>query len=219
MDRFTADFRQLSQLDVGILRLRPVAAGPRRTFPPVERSAVKASLGLGKSIDKKLALLAETVGIGDRPPTVTVLRPSTTMASLALSKSSALTVALGFGGSAFVFFGALGSVGVYGSTTREIGTYETIGMGLFFPAVGASVGGELTFVLGTPADLAGPYYSAGVTVAPAVLGVGGQLLFSPGPPLTFMGISISLSANTPSELPVTVTLEVTNTWTQPRLKF
>jgi len=111
------------------------------------------------------------------------------------------------------------SAGLYASTTREIGTYFTLGIGLFIPGVGASIGGEFTVIVGTPSDLSGPYLSAGVSVAPAVFGVGASLLFSPGPPLTLMGLTISLSANTPSEIPLVIALEATDTKIQPRVRF
>jgi len=79
--------------------------------------------------------------------------------------------------------------------------------------------GEFTVIVGTPLDLSGPYLSAGVSVAPAVFGIGAALLFSPGPPLTFMGVTVSITANTPSEIPITLVLEATDTKIKPFVRF
>jgi hypothetical protein len=218
VDNFTADLRQADKVNLDLLTFRPVTAAPRRPLSPIERTGLKSALSLGKSFDSRLALMSDVMKIGDSPPSLSVLLPAKP-AMFAISKSKFVTVALGVAGAGFAIWGSLASGGVYGSSTREVGAFFTIGVGLFLPAVGASIGGELTFVLGTPADFSGPYVSAGLSVAPAVLGVGGQLLFSPGRPLVFMGISVSLSANTPSECPVTFVLEATDTKIKPLLRF
>jgi hypothetical protein len=219
MDRFTADLRQLDKLNPDLLDFRPVTAAPRQQLGPFERASLKSALSLGKGIDSKLGLMADVLNIGDSPPVVSVLRPASTPVGVTISKSTHLTVAFGIAASAFAFWGGLASAGFYGSTTREVGAFFTHGIGIFFPSIGASAGGELTFILGTPSDFKGPYWSAGVSVAPAILGVGAQLLFLPGFPLVFMGVSVSLSANTPSELPVTFVMEITDTSTKPLLRF
>jgi hypothetical protein len=141
----------------------------------------------------------------------------------ALSKSTNLTIAAALTESAFAGVGAVVSGGVYGSTTREIGVFATGGGGIF-TNFGLSAGGEYTYVLGTPADFAGPYFGVGVSISgPPPIGVGGMLLFSPTltipVTLTLMGFSVSVTVNTPSPIPVTVTAEVTNTKIWPVLRF
>jgi hypothetical protein len=220
MDRFTADLRQVDNLNISLLNLRPVRAAPPKPLGSFEKASLNAALGLGKNLDPRLALMAETVGVGEKPPAVTILRPTKPPSGLAVSKSSDLTIALGVGGAGFALFGSLASAGVYGSTTREIGVFLTIGIGLFLPAVGVSGGAELTFIFGTPADFKGPYLSAGVGISVGpVAGIGGSLLFAPGPPVTLMGYSLTFTANTPSVLPVTIVLEATDTKTKPVLRF
>ncbi len=195
-----------------------MTAVPRQPLTVTAKNALKGALALGKSLDPKLSLMSDVTTLGSTPGTTTVLRPAGTP-SFALSSSTQLTMAVGFAGAGFALFGSVASIGVYASTTREVGGYLTLGIGLFIPGVGASSGGEFTIILGTPFDLSGPYLSAGVSVAPAVFGVGCALPFSPGPPLTLMGLTVSLSANTPSEIPLVITLEATDTKIKPFVRF
>jgi hypothetical protein len=194
-------------------------------LPQVERDALVSALDVGKTFSPALGSLLEIVRVGISRPTVTVLRPSKMPVNFALSKSSQLTVAAALTVSAFASIGVVGSGGVYGSTTREIGVFLSGGGGIF-TNVGLSGGGEYTFIFGTPADFAGPYFGVGVSVSgPPPLGVGGTLLFSPSMPptlpitLTLMGFSVSVTVNTPSPIPVTVTMVVTDTKIWPVLKF
>jgi hypothetical protein len=220
MDRFTADLRQVSNLNMSLLALRPVTAAPVKPLGSFEKASLSAALAMGKGLDPRLSLMADTVAVGEKPPAVSILPPTKPPTGLTVSKSTDLTVALGVGGAAFALFGSVASAGVYGSTTREIGVYLTFGIGLFLPAVGVSGGAEMTFIFGTPADFKGPYLSAGISVsAGPVAAIGGALLFSPGPPPVLMGYSITFTANTPSVLPVTIALEVTDTKTKPVLRF
>lgn len=220
MDRYTADLRQFNNLNFNLLTGRPVTAAPQRPLGSFERTSLTAAVALGKSLDSRLAIMQETMKVGEKPPSVSLLRPSKPPSGFAVSKSSQLTIAVGVGGAGFALFGSLASAGLYGSTTREIGAYFTLGFGFFLPAVGLSGGLEMTYIFGTPADFAGPYLSAGVGVsAGPVAGIGGALLFAPGPPVTLMGYSLTFSANTPSVLPVTIVLEVTDTKTKPLLRF
>lgn len=219
MRQFTLDFSKAGNVNINLLTFRPVTAVPRLPASPTAKTALKAGLDLGKILDPKLALMADVVSLGTGSPSVSTLRPATPPPSFAISSSRNQTMAVGFAGAGFALFGSVASAGVYASTTREIGGYLTFGIGLFLPGVGASIGGEFTVIAGTPGDLSGPYLSAGVSVAPAVLGVGAALLFSPGPPLTLMGLTISLSANTPSEVPLTIVLEATNTKIKPFVRL
>ena len=175
------------------------------------------SPGLGKVL--------EAVNVGVKPPALSVLRPRLMPVSFAFSSSRELTVSMALTVSAFAGIGVVGSGGIYGSTTREIGVFLTGGGGLF-SNFGLSAGGEETIILGTPADFAGPYFTVGVSVSgPPPIGVGGALLFAPTLPLTspitltLMGFSVSVTVNTPSPLPVTVTAEVTDTKIWPVLRF
>jgi hypothetical protein len=227
MQSFKADFRQLEQLD-GASLPRPVPikpAPPRRILSSRERDALASTLDFGKAFSPSLGSLKEVLDIAVSPPAVSVLAPRRMPIGFAFSKSGEVTVAAGITGSAFAAIGISISGGVYASTTREKGTFVTSAGGIMFN-VGLSLGPELTFILGTPADLAGPYFAAGVAVSgPSFIGVGGNLLFAPSVPptipltLTLMGFSFSITANTPSPIPTTVVLEVSDTKIWPGLKF
>lgn len=227
MQSFRADFRQLDRLEGAVLpRPTPVRSAPgRRVLPQGERAALVSALEFGKTFSPALGSLLEIVNVGVSPPALTVLRPLLMPVGFALSKSTNLTIAGALTVSAFAGVGVVGSGGIYGSTTREIGVFLTGGGGIF-TNLGLSGGGEYTFILGTPADFAGPYLGVGVSVSgPPPIGVGGMLLFSPTLPLTIpitltlMGFSVSVTVNTPSPIPVTVTAEVTNTKIWPVLRF
>src|SRR5262249_7454651 len=92
----------------------------------------------------------------------------------------------------------------------------TVGGGIIFNSPSLSLGAEVTWIFGTPADFSGPYF--GLAVGGGV-GVSGTvtLLFAPTLPLsvpltlTLMGGSFNVSATTPTKFPVTVTIQVTNT--------
>jgi hypothetical protein len=211
------DLRQANRVDPKLLSLRPVVGAPHQRLSPEAKPVLKAGLELGRSFDPKIALMDDVASLSYGTP-ATLLRP-TSAPAFALSSSAQLTMAVGITGWGFVLYGSGFSTGVYGSTTREIGGYLTLGVGLFVPAIGLSGGGEFSVILGTPLDLSGAYLSAGISVAPSVFGVGAALLFAPGPPLTLMGISVSLTANTPSAVPVTITLEATDTKIKPFLRF
>ena len=227
MESFRADLRQLDRLEGAFLpRPTPLRSAPRRRdLPQVERSALVSALEFGKTFSPTLGSLLEIVNVGASPPKLSVLRPLRMPVGFALSKSTNLTIAAAVTVSAFAVVGVVGSGGLYGSTTREIGVFLTGGGGIF-TNVGLSGGGEYTFILGTPADFAGPYFGVGVSVSgPPPIGVGGTLLFSPRLPLTIpitltlMGWAVAVTVNTPSPIPVTVTLEVTNTKLWPKLRF
>jgi hypothetical protein len=91
---------------------------------------------------------------------------------------------------------------------------------LVFNTPGLSAGIEVTLVFGGPSDLAGPYFgiSVGVTLVAGIGGgVTGTVLFSPTfagttiTSFTLMGVALNFSASTGFKLPVTVSLEMTNT--------
>jgi hypothetical protein len=227
MQLFRVDFRQLDRLEGAFLpRPAPVRPAPgRRVLPQGERAVLVSALEFGKRFSPALGPLLEIVNFGVKPPALSVLRPLAMPVGFAVSKSTYLTIADALTASAFAGIGAVVSGGVYGSTTREIGVFATGGGGIF-TNFGLSAGGEYTFILGTPADFAGPYFGIGVGVSgPPPIGVGGMLLFSPtlSPTmpitLTLMGFSVSVTVNTPSPIPVTVTAEVTNTKIWPVLRF
>jgi hypothetical protein len=225
MQSFRADFSQLGRLEGAFLpRPTPVRPAPgRRALPQGERAALVSTLEFGKRFSLTLGSLLEIVNVGASPPALSVLRPLAMPVGFALSKSTNLTIAAALTESAFAGIGAVVSGGVYGSTTREIGVFATGGGGIF-TNFGLSAGGEYTYVLGTPADFAGPYFGVGVSISgPPPIGVGGMLLFSPTltipVTLTLMGFSVSATINTPSPIPVTVTAEVTNTKIWPVLRF
>lgn len=202
---------------------------------PNERTALFSALNFGKSFAPALTLPAEVLGIAIAPPPKSIRAPVKMPVGFAFSKSGEITMAGGLTGTAFAAIGIIVSGGVWASTTRDAGTFVTTGSG-FFTNVGASFGPEVTVILGTSADLSGPYFSVGVGVSgPSFIGVGGALLFSPssvprfigGPgsavtlplTLTLMGYSFTVTANTPSPIPTTVVLEVTDTKVWPKIEF
>jgi len=203
----------------------PIPSGRgRKPLSPTEASALKASLRLGNTfgLSPLLKTAEEIVALASPPKVAVALRPPSvgTLISKALvikfSSSSELTGALAVAASLSAVVGVLGSFGVYASTIREVGFFSTVGAGIFFNTPGAGVGGEATIILGTPTDFAGPYFGITVGVGTGV-GVAITLLFSPTLPLslpvvlTLMGFAFNVSAVTPTRLPVTVSIEVTNT--------
>src|ERR1017187_925566 len=227
MQSFKADFSQLAFLDGESLpKPAPVrSAPPRRRLPQGERDALVSALDVGKIISPSLGSLLEILKVGITPPSISLSRPTAMPVHFAISKSSQLTVAGALTVSAFAAVGVVGSGGVYGSTTGEVGVFLSGGGGIF-TNYGVSGGGEYTFIFGTPADFAGPYFGVGVSVSgPSPIGVGGTLLFSPSMPptppitLTLMGFSVAVTVGTPSPIPVTVSAVVTDTKIWPVLRF
>ena len=187
----------------------------------LEVAALKAAIRLAKPVNPMLATLEEMIDIGSKPTRATLLAPAKMpiiggAPIIKFSGSSQLTGAFGAAGSAAWGIGFLVSVGLYASNTPEVGVFSTLGGGIFVNTPGASIGGELTLILGTPLDFSGPYLGVSVSAGTG-LGVTGTLLFSPTLPLTFppiltlMGCSINFSAVTPTKLPLTVAITVTNT--------
>ena len=227
MQSFRADFTQLALLDGDALpKPKPVRlAPPRRRLSEGERDALVSTLETGARALASLNALLEAIKVGISHPPVSLHRPTTMPVNFALSKSSQLTVAGAVTISAFASVGVVGSGGVYGSTTGEIGVFLSGGGGIF-TNVGLSGGGEYTFIFGTPTDFSGPYFGVGIGVSgPPPIGVGGTLLFAPSMAptfpitLTLMGFSVSVTVNTPSPIPVTVTAVVTDTAIWPVLRF
>jgi hypothetical protein len=189
----------------------------------VETSALKAALQVGSTfgLSPLLSTAQEIVNIASPPKvTTSILKPvkkliSSTVA-INFSTSSELTGAIAFASSLAAVATAVGSFGIYGSTTKEVGFFSSIGAGITFNTPGASVGGEFTLILGTPTDFAGPYFGIAFSAGTGT-SVGVTLLFSPAvggtPPLilTLMGLAVNVSATTPTKLPLSVTIEVTNT--------
>jgi hypothetical protein len=226
MDQFTFDCRQLDQWDSVSQPPVPVRDGSRmRPGSPKELAALKSAARFGKLFNPLMGNLEEVVGIASKPPKVTLVAP-TKMAvgggrPRILFKSSPsmdMTASLAIAGSiaSGIGPGGLVSMGVFASTTREWGTFVTLGGGLFFNTPTASIGGEFTSIAGTPSDFSGPYLGVSGGFG-TVVGATFTVLFSPTLPLTvpltltFMGVAISLSAVTPADLPVTISIEVTNT--------
>lgn len=227
MQSFRADLRQLDRLEGALLpRPTPLRLAPRRReLPRVERAALVSALELGKRFSPTLSSLLETINVGTRPPALAVLRPIRMPVGFALSKSKGVTIACALTYQAFAGVGEVISGGVYGSTTREVGLFVSGGVGIF-TNLGVSGGGEYTYIMGAPADFAGPYFGVGVSVSgPPPIGFGGTLLFSPALPLsipltlTLMGWSVAVTVSSPSPIPVSVTLEVTDTKIWPALRF
>ena len=221
MDTFTFDCRQLADLPSLPMPVPLAAKPPRKPLSTEEQSAVRTAIRAGKAVGPGLAVVEEVIDVGSRPVKAAFLTPASMRTVsretvIKFSTATDLTVALGTAASGAFLGTIIGSVGVDASTTREVGIFSTVGVGVTSNSPSASVGGELALVFGTPADLAGPYFGIAVG-AGSGMAVTGTLLFSPTLPLIFpleftlMGVSLNLSATLPTKLPVSVTLEVTET--------
>lgn len=213
MKQYTADFRQFANIDPTKLKWTSVPVRPpTRVLSADERKALKSALAVGGATSQTLANCEEIIDVGFHPPTVRLFSPLTCPPGFAVSKSLDLTISAGLNLSGYIGLLGTGTAGLYGSTTREIGVFATVGTGIATNA-GVSAGVEYTFIFGTPNDFRGVYIGAGIGVSGSTgVGVSGMLLFSPGPPLTLMGYSLTVGVSSPSPIPVTVTLDVTNTW-------
>ena len=218
------------RLDLSQLTVRPdpsrgkiVYAGRRTPESTTRRSAVQAALELAHPLDASLGPVLDVLGISVRPPAVAVI-PSPTV-PMASHTRTAYTAALSLTGTAAWVAGINLAAGIYGSSTGEFGWFDTAGFVLGFVS-SASGGIEYTIIFGSPADFAGLFVSFQASISPGTLvfAAGASLLFSVSGPvgghgstLRFMGLSINLTAGTPS-LPVSFTVEWSNTWTHPLLK-
>jgi len=232
MDKFTLDCTQLAHWDY--VKQPPVLVrngASTRALPAEEAAAMKSAARLGKFFNPALAPLEEILDIASKPLAVKLLPPSAMSVVSAIgaavptfkfSSSSELTGALAFAGSGAAVIGIVVSLGVYASTVREVGTFATVGGGLFFNTPGASLGGEATIILGTPADFSGPYFAVGASSGTGTA-LGINVLFAPEtgwrpsmPPkipktLTLMGFAVNYSWVTPTRFGTTVSIEVTDT--------
>jgi hypothetical protein len=217
MDSFRADFRDLDKLNIAQRAIPIPRPSPRQVLGNTERSVLKATASFAENFDSRAKVVSETIRVAEQPPAVTLLAPSTV--PLASGAPGALTVALGL--DLEIFVGMLGGVaqgGVYGSTSPEVGLFRSLGVGLFMLNLGVSVGPTLTIIFGPPSVLAGNMVGMQISVSfPGTkIGGGGALLFLPSP-FRFAGFAVSLSAGA-SVIPVTVSLQITDTKLTPLLK-
>jgi hypothetical protein len=224
MHQLKFDYTQLDRWD--IVKQPPVPIPSGRSTKPLsagEISTLQAAIRLGNKFN--LSPVLKTMGdmidvargpkvvVSISPPTVSLVTPALV---INMSTSNEVTFALGVAASASALFGVLGSIGFYISSTGEVGWFDTVGAGLFFNTASFSVGGELTAIAGTPTDFKGLFFGVSVGFGVGVGGTG-TVLFSPTLPLglpvvlTLMGAAFSISAVTPTKLPVTVSVEVTFT--------
>jgi hypothetical protein len=224
MNQFTVDARQLDNWDfMSQLPVKIPSGRGKKALGSTETSALKAALSVGSTfgLSPLFSTAEEVVNLASPPkPATSILKPLKNLVSstvaIKFSSSPELTGALAVASSLSAVATALGSFGVYASTIREVGFFSSIGAGITFNTPGAAVGGEVTMILGTPSDFAGPYFGLAVGAGTGVSGAV-TFLFSPvlgGTPLlilTFMGLAFNISATTPTKLPVSVTIEVTNT--------
>lgn len=219
------------QLDLSQLTVQPdpsrgktVFAGPRAPRTPAQRSVIKTALELARPLDPTLGAALAVMDISESPPTVSVM-PSPTV-PMASRSAFAFTAAVGLTGTAGWVAGLNAEGGVYGSTTPEFGVFFTGGyvLGLW---AGAGGGIEYTLIFGTPSEFAGPFFAVQASVGPTIFGglaIGGSVLFAISPPtpagrttLSFMGFTVNVTGGW-SELPVSVSVEWSNTWIHPLLK-
>jgi hypothetical protein len=243
MDKFTLDCRQLENWDFVSQLPVPLSNGYNgRRLNSTEAAALNSTVRFGKALDPGLGCLEDLFDIANKPVAATLRAPvsmhgvtARTLASGAaaavapyipvLKFSSAHDLTGAFGGAVSstipvtVFVGA--SAGVYISTTREVGIYYTIGGGLT-TSPGSSLGGELTLIVGTPADFMGPYLGISLGGNAGGASVTGTVLFtldaaSTPAVITLMGVTINVSGA--AKVPVYVSIEVTNTGKLGSLKF
>ena len=220
MRNFTLDLSQMTVVPTQSMGTI-VTPGPRTQRSSPERALIKTALEFGRPFNSNWGSALEVLEASETPPAVKVV-PSATVA-MASKRSSDLTLAVGWTGTASMVAGLNLSGGLYGSTTGEFGVFGTGGYVLGIIS-GYSGGVEYTFVFGTPSDFAGPFVSIQASVGPKVLGglsIGGSLLFSPGPPgmmgrvpLTFMGFTINGTVGA-SALPFSISVEWSVTTTKP----
>ncbi|HPE73189.1 MAG TPA: hypothetical protein PK018_13655 [Candidatus Competibacter sp.] len=227
MQQLTLDCRQLDQWDfVNQPPVRLPGTRSKKSLSTTEATALKSAIGLGSTLGlgNIFKTAEEVVNIASSPSVATsVLKPSKgilTSPSLAIkfTSSSEVTGSIAAAGSLSAVIGVTGSFGIYASTTREIGIFSTIGGSLTLNSPGAAAGGEVTLIIGTPSDFAGPYFGVSVGVGTGVAAAV-TLLFSPtfpstpGAPLvlTYMGAAFNVSAVTPTKFPVNISIQVTNT--------
>jgi hypothetical protein len=222
MDGFTLDCRELENWDFEAQPPIPLPNGrtPKR-LQPREVTGLKSALGLGKSFSPPLATAEELLGIaGGGVPATILVPPGMRLSSkyrVTFSKSPFFTGSGAIAGSANAIAGGVLAGGIYASTTREVGVFVTYGAGLFINTPAASIGQEWTFIKGTPVDFSGIYFGVGLslTAIPPFFCIGVTVLFSPtfGTPLilTLMGLALDFQASTPTRLPATLAITVTNT--------
>ena len=163
------------------------------------------------------SLLKEPISVSETKPTIAVTMPSTVPVGLTPKPSvTDITLAVGLNVDVFAVIGVVGSAGLYGSTTPELGVFASVGGG-WWTNVGVGAGPVIELIFGTPSDLSGVSWGIGCDVRFMTGAIGGLLLFSP-PPFRFLGIAVSLAVG-PTAIPAfDVTVQVTNTFTKPLLK-
>jgi hypothetical protein len=222
MDKLTFDCRQLEQWDFVKQPPVPLRSGAtRQPLAPAEVAALKSAARFGKFLTPILGTMEEVLDIASTPVAVTVLPPAklliAAIPTIKFSTSRDFTGSIAIAGSASFGVGFIADMGFFASTTREVGSFVTLGTGLFFNTFGGSLGGEVTLIAGNPTDFSGPYFGVSIGAGTSV-GFTETALFIPTPPppalptvLTFMGAAFNVSAVTPTKLPVTVALQVTDT--------
>jgi hypothetical protein len=217
MDFFRGDFRDLDKLNIAQFAKPIPPPSPRQVLGNTQRAVLKSAASFGENLDTRCKLLSEIIRIAETPPGMALLLPATI--PLVAAASSALTVAIGLDFEIFV--GMLGGVaqgGAYASSTPEVGLFRSLGVGLFLLNAGISVGPAVSFIFGPPSVLAGNMIGVqvGVSFPGTKFGAGGALLFVTNP-IRFAGFAVSASAGA-SVLPVTVSLQITDTKLMPLLK-
>jgi hypothetical protein len=226
MDKFTLDCSQMERWD--FVRQPPVPivnVPPKRPLMGNDLAALQSALRWGKALGIPAARLAgEVVDIASKPVAATLISPTKLLAAavsvlpvIKFSTKTQITESIGLTSTVAMAIGIVGSAGVYASSAREVGAFLTGGGGVFVNTTFASTGVEFAHIFGPPSDFAGPYFGISVSVG-EVLSAGATLLFAPTlplsvpPVLTLMGVAINFSGGTPTLLPVTVSVQVTDTF-------
>jgi len=225
MKQIIFDLRRMNAIDV--TKLVPLRSVPHRALPPVEQAFVKTAFELGKLTDPGFKLLLEVEEIAEKPNVALVFDPFPTLTavgpagaprfSISVSRKKDVTVSAGGSASAGIVGGVAFSMGLYASSTKEVGFFVT-GGGVFGLIIGASGGPELAYIMGGPNDFSGLFFGLAASVSPlppplAVFGVGATLLFSPGPaipiPIPKVPPSLGLVGGLATALPSTLGIPLT----------
>jgi hypothetical protein len=218
MDSFRADLRALDQLDLtkSVLPLPPFPA--RKTLNQAEKAALKAAFYFKQLFfpvfKSSAGVLQEPILISDKRPSIEILLPQTIQVGMAGGMPGDITLGIGVGVTLMAVIGLSNSFGLYGSTTPELGLFDSIGAGIW-SNIGASGGATLTFIFGPPSDFAGISFGIGCDVGAGLIGGNAMLLFSP-PPIKFLGFTAGIALG-PSLASLDVTVQASETLTKPLL--
>lgn len=218
---------QLDNLDLDLMKrrltLKPTTLGTPFKAEGLRKIALKGAIEAGAAVNSDLKPFKNLADQSDDPPAVQVVRAPRKV-KIGTTGSAHPPATFIFGADLGVMLApigvgvaASGSAGIYVSTVREFGTWTSSGGGL---GIGLTASVSLTGLLGIvftdPKGMSGPggamSLAVGVTpIKPFIdLSIGVQMIFS-GPPWSLIGIAVPIGVSAGMGLPVTITIEATNT--------